>query len=754
MIPHKGKKQLYRHSPKLDTRCKSEDAIIFLMNDATKSSTLSKGFNGSQVAFALTWSALLTFTLLIYRLLTLNDRSNIKAFLDLSSLQWPTFCALALCFIVLFIIFFFCFSKRMKIAEIIYRRRWWIALAILILLVAANISGTSITMLAHYLPNSQVEGLLLGTPRSIRSDEWGVQTLQMLSQFSDKDNILQLYSTVSRGGQTDMSVFYQAPMWDISQIFRPFQWGFLFLGPERGFSFWWNSRLIFLFMITLEMGMLLCKKDKGLALSLACLIAFGPAIQWWYGAGAIVDIIAWGEASLVLAWLFCTSHSFLHKLAYILSEIITLGSYVMTLYASWLIAFSYIFVALLIAMIIHLKKHELLTFKLKWDLALILAGAIILVGLITFMLTRSWDAVSALFQSAQGTKASAVGSPLNIERSMFYPFFLTLFYQDSRITPNPCEISGFYDFFPLGIILAIVMQIRKRKVDPVLIGLLCVCILLDLFFYLPIPYEPIRKVLLPFVNTNRLMPAVSFVNVLLLLRAVASLKQFAFKKKAIVSLIAASLLFAITITLLGSLSQPEYATPLIFLLCILFLAFGTASFLSAHRMYIVSFSIICAMYCGLLINPVQQGLSTLRENDLVSKIEHVVENDPHALWATGVQNGFVLPQVGMVAGAPMLNSVNIYPDPSTWNKIDPMNEYESIWNRYGFFDICLTDDPTSFELLSSVYVKVNLNYDDLDTLGIEYLITKDSEDLDAHVPDAKLIDVSGNYAIWQLHPQL
>ncbi len=707
---------------------------------------------GRSVGFAFFWSLFITLTLLIYRLMAVNGRSSLSSFFALSHLGTTSIVILLVIFALSFVTLLLCFPYRHHIGASIYRWRWCLAAIALIVLVIANVSGTSIGMWDSRLPDACNDGLILGTVREIRSDEWAIYTPQMLSQFSDLDNLLQHESLISRGTATDMGVFYQAPMWDISQLFRPFQWGFLFLGPEHGFSFWWNSRLIFLLIITFEAGMLITGKKKPLAACLALLVAFGPAIQWWFGAGAIVEVIAWGEASLVLGWLFCTTTSYTRKTLCALGCMITLGSYLMVFYISWQLCFGYLFIALLVAMVVYLKRTGQLVFSTKKDVPLVLMSVVLLSVIMGIIIFRSWDALSSLLGSAQGTRSIKPGSPANIADSSFYPLTLVLFYLDGTTTPNPCEAATFYDFFPLGIVLAVTTQLRQRKSDPALVALLCAFALLGVFYYLPIPYEGVRQWVLPTVNTQRMLPVLSFINLLLLFRCMAVLTSMG--KQPISNhfkAATAALAVAIIVTALGAVGQPSFACAAILVMCGTFLAYGAFCFLIANRALILAFSIICATYCGILVNPMQQSLSVLYENDLVQKIAATTEADPDATWLIANESNLTLPQAALVAGAPTLNSVNVYPNADLWSKVDPTGEYANIWNCYGYFDIYLTDEPTSFESIKRDHVKVNLNRDDIEKLGADYLITCNTEAPTTYDTESTLIDTVGNYHIWKLN---
>ena len=71
----------------------------------------------------------------------------------------------------------------------------------------------------------------------------------------------------------------------------------------------------------------------------------------------------------------------------------------------------------------------------------------------------------------------------------------------------------------------------------------------------------------------------------------------------------------------------------------------------------------------------------------------------------------------MLAGAPTINSTNVYPNLEHWSQLDPEGSNEEIYNRYAHILITLTDEEaTEFELRQA-------NIEDLPKLGGSYILT-------------------------------
>ncbi|MDD5101743.1 MAG: hypothetical protein PHH62_02020 [Endomicrobiaceae bacterium] len=176
-------------------------------------------------------------------------------------------------------LFIYIYLKNISaINKFIYLNRWYIAIFILFLCITFKISGSSLGSWKYLCQNGIDSGLIIGVNKSVHADEYCVYTPMLISQFYNKISFLPYFGDVLRGTFTDMFIVYGQPVNDIAAIFRPFQLGYLFLGLERGLSFFWCSRLILLFMLTFEFAMIFTKKNKILSLACSVLITFSPVV--------------------------------------------------------------------------------------------------------------------------------------------------------------------------------------------------------------------------------------------------------------------------------------------------------------------------------------------------------------------------------------------------------------------------------------------------------------------------------------------
>ena len=172
-------------------------------------------------------------------------------------------------------------NKRKQAAEWIYQYRFALAFILLILLVSFKMNSSSMGCWRVFLGDAPT-GVLLGGPRAARSDEWGTLTPLCFRQQYNTLGAYNRYSQTIGLVRTDNMLVYGQPAWDILTLFRPFYWGYLFFGSERGLSWFWCARLLVLFLSWFELGMLISDGQKKLSVMLGICVSWAPFIQWWF----------------------------------------------------------------------------------------------------------------------------------------------------------------------------------------------------------------------------------------------------------------------------------------------------------------------------------------------------------------------------------------------------------------------------------------------------------------------------------------
>lgn len=602
--------------------------------------------------------------------------------------------------------------KGFKLLDFIYKKRYWFAATVLIICTIFQISGSSIGCWEKVLGYNTDRGILAGTSRSIRSDEWAVFTPMALGQTV---NGFKYMNNNLRGGYpTDMFIIYGQPVKDISMIFRLTQIGYLLFGAGAGLAFYWCFRFIALFMASFEFLMLITKKNKRLSLVGAIVILLSPTIQWWYSTNCLIEMIISAEIALVLFDKFFKEENYKLRILYIAIIFICIGTYALTFYPAWMVPVAYIFLPFLIWIIIENRKNIKFT---KSDIISFVVIALIFAGLMGRILSKSWDTIITTLNTAYPGKRVLLekGSPV-----AYVGFIVNSLLTIVTSFDNPCDMSVMMDFWPIALILLAIYVLKEKKKD-ILVTLSLIFVLILNAYYLFSAPEWLAKIsLLSRSWYGRIYQVFGLLNIFILFRILSN-TEFKFKK-----------LWAIIISVLVSgicvLGAKYYYSAKISLVmagtlfAVFTLIFYSILRYTENRKMFTWVIVIFMLVIGGLVNPVRSGINLVKDDPLLNAIEKI-NSEEEGLWSL-IEIG--LPEINLpnVAGARTLNSTSVYPNLELWKKIDKENKYEDIYNRYAHIFITLVPnkEETKFELLAPDVIRIFIRYDDLKVLGVNYLV--------------------------------
>ncbi len=611
-----------------------------------------------------------------------------------------------------------------KMGNLLYRFRYLTSGLVFLILVVLEIHGSSIQFWENYFHGSAVVyDTIIGIPRMIRSDEWAVNTPMMLSQYLNQSGAFPYFSETIRGALTDAFIIYGQPVHDPAVVFRPFHWGYLFLSQAKGLAFFWTGRTIGLFLVSFEFGMLLTKKNKLLAVTYAVLVTWAPIVQWWFAINGLVEMLIFGQLALLMIAAYMKTANYLRRSFYALVLLICAGGYILTFYPSWQVPLVYVFLALLVGVIHENWKN------FKWEKrdVLILMLMVIFLGLgMSYVVFKSFDTIAAVFGTVYPGKRFETGGS-ELHRFFLYPG--TLFFGlPSETLPytNTCEWSVFFDFFPMGIILAFWVLFKEKKRDQYLISMLVAAFVLTLWCAFEWPAWLAKITLLSYTQAIRTFLAVGLLNILILIRALALIETEINKLAVIIGAIG----LATGITLAAIYFYEGYlATKMIILILVCLIGSFYIIFRGTNlwaKKVLLGISLCVTFFSGMFVNPINSGVDVIYKQKIISEIKQIASSD-NGLWIVDSGNISGMPIINMpiMAGAPTINSTNVYPDLARWKLLDPDQSSEEIYNRYAHISINLIDETgkTSFELTSPDSVTIKLNVTDLELLDVRYILT-------------------------------
>lgn len=614
------------------------------------------------------------------------------------------------------------YLKPKEIIDFSYKYRYAIAGSIFVLCIIFQLSGSSIGLWKYIIGNEfESGGELLGISRDIRGDEFIVNTPFAISQEHNQTGKYQYFSDTIRGDKTDVFIVYGQPVYDIAMIFRPFLIGYILLGSSYGLSFFWCGRFIALFMVYFELGMLITNKKKGLSFICAVMVLLAPAIQWWFAVNGLVEMLVFGGLAILLFDKYLKEENFGKRILYATIIAICAGTFALVFYPAWQIPTAYIILGLAIWTIIKNKKEKKIIRISKKDILAIIIVLILLGLMLGRVLIKSWDTVKAVMNTAYPGARCETGGKLLLQFFQ-YPanMFMTVF--SEGLGTNVCESAVFFDLFPIGIILGLLIIFKEKNKDPLLIIMLIIETIFIIWCGIGLP-KLLAKITLLYVSpARRTLVIASFLNVLILIRAMGISTTKISKQVAIIGTIIATA----TIITFSWLCFKEYFV-LLKIVCatiaILILVYGILRYNSRKTIqYLYTIAIVFVLgFSSFLVNPVRSGLKVIEEHPVGLKIKEINEKNP-GIWI--VEGGYPLINFPIMYGAATINSTNTYPDLNRWRKLDTTGQYENIYNRYAHITIELTKDKEAkFELLYPDVFKVYIPINTLKDLNVKYIFT-------------------------------
>ena len=654
-------------------------------------------------------------------------------------------------FLVLSLLLYLLDSYVKSLPKLIYKYRFLLAAIIVIIGVLLKLNGSSLGSWGYYLEDSTIN-TLWGIPRYIRSDEWIVN---ISIAFSQDHNSYAPFSDIVRGSMTNMSLPMYAPNWSLSALFQPFSWGYLLFDLDHGLAFSWIMPKVALFMASFECAMIYTHKRKPLSLAAAFLLSFSPLIVWWN----VNTFLLFGQLLVICLYHYLRSEKLRGKILSSAGIAYFASCYLMLLYPAWQVPFFFVFALLGLWIILEYRKDRRnsitpKTFKSIRDLLILLCWLLVFTAIIVSVFNSATEALQATNATVYPAGRISTGGDLLSNTIVNYPVapFFTFITSDSTYVLNACEEATMFSLFPLGLLLGCYL-IYKRK-DSLLTMLVIIQAIFLLYAFIGFPEWLSRITLLSNVPAGRILFAIGFIDILLLLRSATLLleaPQRSLKRSPLLT-VKMTAVFAVVVAIIMStialIPHTGYLTlfqkiimygVMILLISQVFLLIRTKESIW-QKLLAVSVGLIIFV-SGVSVNPIQVGSSTLTENKLYKEIEAIADSE-ETLWISDSIMGRVMANFCVAAGAPTINSLNAYPYLERWEALDPKGEYAAVYNRYAHIDITLQNSHnTSFELLSDDFFSVQLNWHDLEKLGVTHILSA-NQFLSSPVEGVSLTEIS------------
>ena len=599
------------------------------------------------------------------------------------------------------------------------RFRYIIGVLFLILIVTLNLNGSSIgswDKIVSERSDDKKSDIIFGQNREVRSDEWMVQTPFYFSQAeSDYPVVNKQYG---KEGQ-NMIIAYNSPVKDLTVIGKPFNWGFFFLGKERGLSFYWGFKIIAMLLLSFELVMILTKRNKYLSLLGSFWITFSPSIQWWF-MQHVGDLMFFTLAIMVASHYYIAKHE--NKLLRLLMMgliVINGIGFVLVLYPAHQVPLAYLILFWLIGTLIHYRKELVLDI---WDLPIIIGG----LGIISFVLfhfySMSKDAIDATLNTIYpGHREAEGGGRPPSDYFLFLTNWKIPFDDFNFHGTNNGEVASYFNFLPLTVLLSPFIFMSKKGKDEkyigVILGLFC-CFMFG-WTYFGYSHSIAKLLMLTYVTSTRGLVTLGFAAVLLSLWMIHFFWEYVRMEWWIKLIFLALIMMVATQSVTSSIMGLYFNNFETFMTLVVFAFILFCLLFKLKKVFILVMTVL-VFASGITVNPVVHGTGAIDKKRLAEEIVKIKKEDPDALWLSEADLYNFTPALGVKT----INSVRFYPDMELWHKIDPKHKQEKIYNRYAHVRAFVDKGQTNFRLDRPDNFTVTLNFTDCKKLGFKYVISK------------------------------
>ena len=598
--------------------------------------------------------------------------------------------------------------------EWLYKNKYYIFTFVVLFVVLFELNNSSIGLWKNIISDTSIQSnTILGTARNVRADELGVYTPMLLSQFPEYS----YFNDIVRGTKTDMFMIYGQPVKNMVSVFRPFLLPFLFLGTAKGLSCFWILRLILLFLISFEFLLIITSQNKKLALIGTLLITFSPIVQWWFTPSYITDILIFGELMIVLLYNYMSVESINKRIVFTFLFFISAGSYILILYPAWQIPFLYIFVTLNILVFVY--KYQTFKFNKK-EITYISLISFLFFVLFSYVFYKSKGTIDVIAHTVYpGKRIEFGGGTL----TQIFQYWSNIFFAvQNNYLNNVSEQAVFFDFFPLGLILSLIVIFKDKIKDKVLMLLLLFDFVFSVWCFIGFPAFLSKITFLSYSTGKRVFICLGFINILLLIRSLTLIK-FRFNNFLAITV---SVILSIFVLIFNVWVYQLSTIKTIFVLLLSFILYCMILQNKINKFFI-SLIVIIMFVSGIMVNPIEKGVDVINNSQLSKAIRSINDKDK-GIWI--VENlPFPIMNYPIMQGAATFNSTNTYPNLESFKQLDKENKYENIYNRYCHVFVNLIDINNTvdkFILKNADCILINMTTEDLYTLNIKYILSSDN----------------------------
>ncbi|GAB3891417.1 DUF7657 domain-containing protein [Spirosoma agri] len=568
------------------------------------------------------------------------------------------------------------FDKRVK---------WFTAiwLGLFLILALSKIHFSSIPYWNQVIPDGSnpKRGLIAGTPRAIRMDEWAAMVPFVLSQANNgypQEN-------PAIGGEKPGLVVY-LPIKHFITVFRPNYWGFTFLDTDRGFA--WNGLFypFFGLLVVVYLFLVLTKNQFWLSLFGAVWFVLSPAIAWW-SFSPLTHVFSGSLILLASFYIFYARQAKTLIWAGVLFAW-ALITFSLNLYPPYQVPFGYLLIFLLIGFVWSNYRKELLFNQLIGKIITFGLAGLVIAAVVYAYYVDAKPTIDVMSNTVYPGKRSDSGGTGFIANwlSEYYSGWLLNDQRFPKEWLNICELSHAVTFMPVIAISLGLYFSKTKKIDPLLTIILAYSVILLVWIQFGFPTFLAKATLLDVSPTRRTQVPLGMANVVLAVLYLAyirgrSLAISASVKTALIAFVVVFMVYAAWLNLTdsnGYYKAYQLFIPTLFFMVLNYLMLPVQSF--RYKAVLVSGLMVLFSLPSLGINPLSVGLSPITEHVLYQKVSELHKQEPKARWV--VIGSQYLTYLVTATGVNQLSGIKFMPDFKTMRVLDPTAKRDSAYNRY------------------------------------------------------------------------
>ncbi len=626
------------------------------------------------------------------------------------------------CFQLLFIAFTFVLlhfvTNVKKFYLFIFEKRWIIAGIILLFMVVNKYHGDSISCYDYYIQSGMVSEYsypIFGRERHIRSDEWNVDTpINLSTQYLE--NPYGKYNNLVRGTNTINSnmltvAFILNPVNVISLLIR-----YMF-GYEYMFSYGWYVNIFLTFLFQLELFLIMSSRKKLLSICGTCMVVLSSHYLWW----GFPSLILYSSLALVCSYYFFKSESIRRRIAYAYGTALGTANFVLVLYPAWEVPMGFCSLVIFI-WIVHECWDDIKRMR-KPEWAILVSALVLCIVMISQSMIAQREYMEAITNTVYPGKRVDYGGftirkLANYITAILYPYIDYI---------NPSEKGMYITLFPLPLFMAVYTWWKGNMKNWLLNGLIIISVFLTCYTTIGLPPVLAKMTLMTNSTAARAVDILGYIQVILFVVTLANL-NIASRMNRKYAIVLAAVMSGIVISF-ADYEMPDYMSGeykiiifgvfvLIFYSC---LANVSEKIYKFGLMSIIGIAVITSIY----VRPIVKGLDAIYSKPVTKEIQKLVLEDNDAKWiaCSNVMVPYTPSQFVLACGAPVINSVNKYPNMDLWEKLDPNKNNEYVYNRYAHFVINFIDGDTNVEEVYPDEICLNLSYEDIKKTEAEYIFS-------------------------------